>query len=215
MMKRTVIAAAATAGALLLTACGSDGSAGKKSEDHAGMSGMHGSTGAAAPAKIGPPASGAHNSQDVTFATDMIPHHTQAVTMADLALTKATNPTVKKLAMAIKGAQDPEIAAMSGWLVGWGKPVPSRSMTMDHGNMSMPGMMSKSEMDALGNAAGTAFDKLWLTQMLTHHKGAVTMARTELASGQNADSKALAQSIITSQSKEIATMTALLPSIGS
>lgn len=205
-MKRTLIAAAAlAAGVLLLAGCGSS----KPSSHSSTMSGMRTSAGAA----VGSPASGPHNDQDVSFATDMIPHHGQAVTMADLALTRATNPAVKQLASAIKGAQAPEIAAMSGWLSGWKKPVPPTSMSMHHGGMSMPGMMSDADMVALAKATGSAFDKLWLTQMITHHQGAIAMSRTELTNGQNPEATSLAQSIITGQSNEITQMKQLLPTI--
>ena len=68
-------------------------------------------------------ASTAHNAADVTFATDMIPHHSQAVEMADMALSTATNADVKTLATKIKAAQEPEISTMSGWLKAWKDPV--------------------------------------------------------------------------------------------
>jgi uncharacterized protein (DUF305 family) len=84
------------------------------------------------------------NDADATFAQQMIPHHQQAVTMAELAGTRATDPEVKRLAAQIKAAQGPEITTMTGWLSAWGKPAPTDSL--DHGmNMSggsMPGMMS-------------------------------------------------------------------------
>jgi hypothetical protein len=62
----------------------------------------------------GTPAAGAHNDADVAFATGMIPHHGQALTMADMALNSAGNAEVKALAEQIKKAQDPEIQQMSG-----------------------------------------------------------------------------------------------------
>lgn len=203
-MKRTLITAATVVGVLLLAACSSS-----PSSHSSTTPGMHMSSGATS----GTPASGPHNTQDVSFATDMIPHHAQAVTMANMAPSKATDPNVKKLAESIKAAQAPEIAAMSGWLSGWGRPVPSTSMPMNHAGMSMPGMMSDADMGALDKATGAAFDKLWLTQMIRHHQGAVTMAKTELASGQNPDAKALARSISGSQSNEIAQMTHLLTTV--
>ena len=72
----------------------------------------------------GASSSAAHNAADVAFATDMIPHHAQAVEMADLALAVAADPEVKALAQAIKGAQDPEIKTMTGWFTGWKAPGP-------------------------------------------------------------------------------------------
>lgn len=215
MMNRILICAAATAGALLLAACGSNNTSDNQSSAHPEMTRMTMSSSPAAKASAtGTPASGPHNRQDVSFATDMIAHHAQAVTMADLALAKAADATVKELATSVKAAQAPEIATMSGWLTGWQQPVPSASMPMNHTGRPMPGMMSEADMAALDRAKGTAFDQLWLSQMITHHKGAVTMAETELTGGQNPPAKALAQAIITSQRKEIVRMTHLLPTIG-
>ena len=65
------------------------------------------------------------NATDVQFATDMIPHHRQAVDMAALADTHASSAEVKALAAKIRKAQEPEIATMSGWLTAWGEPVPT------------------------------------------------------------------------------------------
>lgn len=217
-MKRSLLiaaAAASTAGVLVLAGCSSDG-------DHGGMSGMgpSASMGHSMPGMdhgdspsttaSGTPASGPHNDADVTFATGMIPHHQQAIEMADMALNKASNSKLLAMATNIKAAQGPENTQMSGWLVGWGQPVPTGSMSMDMPGMDHGGMMSGAEMAQLGAAAGGAFDRLWVQLMIKHHQGAVQMAQTELSAGQNADAKALAQSIVTTQSAEIAELTALL-----
>ncbi len=169
---------------------------------------------ASASASYGPAASGPHNAADVTFASDMVPHHTEAVQMATMALQQGSNAQVKQLATAIKGGQDPEINTMDGWLAGWGAPVPAAgSMTGMGGNASMPGMMTGAENQQLSSANGAAFDRLWVTLMTKHHKGALTMAQTELRGGQNTDAKALAMKIIGEQTKEIATMAALMKSL--
>jgi uncharacterized protein (DUF305 family) len=141
------------------------------------------------------------------FATMMIPHHRQAVAMADMALMKAKSASVKGLATAIKGAQGPEIQQMSGWLTGWGKPVPSPGM-----NHSTPGsgMMTDQEMADLGKASGAAFDRMWVQMMIKHHQGAVAMAKAEQTSGQSTKAIALAKKIETAQNAEIATMQKLL-----
>jgi len=224
---RVVVATAATAGLLLLTACNSSGTtntASSSSSARSAQGGMSMSTAgpqSSAPLESGSgtPASGPHTNADVTFATDMIPHHAQAVAMADLATTRATTTAVRDLAVKIKAGQAPEIAEMSGWLTGWSAKVPSSTYAMGSmGSMSgssMPGMMSDDDMTSLGKASGTAFDRMWLTMMISHHEGAVTMAKTELTRGQNADVKKLAQSMITSQSADIVrmkTMLAALPS---
>jgi len=203
--RRTVLAGTALSSALVLSACGS--SASNQTASHS--SGM---TATASPS-YGPAATGAHNAADVTFATGMIPHHAQAMDMAAMAPEQCKNAKVRELATAIESAQDPEIKTMSGWLVGWGGKAPdtsSHSMpAMGGSDASMNGMMSATEMQHLSKANGATFDRLWVQLMTKHHQGAVEMARTELAHGQNAEAKALATQIIKAQTTEIATMTAL------
>ncbi|MCA1712258.1 MAG: DUF305 domain-containing protein [Actinobacteria bacterium] len=189
--RRLVPAAVALAGLALVAGCGGS------------SSGAVGAAGGSSQSS-----SAAHNAADVTFATDMIPHHAQAVEMADMALAAAVDPEVKSLATAIKGAQDPEIKTMTGWLTDWKAPVPMTGMghSMSGGGM---GMMSADEMAALGKATGPAFDKLWVDMMTRHHTGAIEMAKTELSSGKYDDAKALAQQIVTSQTAEVAKMAAI------
>jgi uncharacterized protein (DUF305 family) len=151
------------------------------------------------------------NQADVTFAQEMIPHHQQAIEMAQLAQDRAEDPEVKDLAAQIEDAQDPEIQTMTGWLESWGEGVPSDDM--DHGDMSgddMPGMMTDEEMAGLQAAGGAEFDQMFLTMMIEHHEGAIEMARTEQADGQNADAVALAEKIEADQTAEIATIEDLL-----
>lgn len=74
----------------------------------------------------------------------------------------------------------------------------------------MPGMMTDKQMADLESKNGAAFDKMWLTMMIDHHQGAITMAQRELAMGENAQVKAVAQAIIDGQTTEIATMKAML-----
>jgi len=146
----------------------------------------------------------------------MLPHHAQAVEMADMAVSRNTNAQVKALAQQIKAAQAPEITTMSGWLSGWGATVPTSMGPVSHDTAGMSGMgvsngmMSGSEMTALDASSGTQFAKLWLAGMIKHHTGAVAMANTELMSGQNDQAKALASGIVASQTNEIATMNKLL-----
>ena len=156
------------------------------------------------------------NDADVTFAQSMIPHHQQAVVMAKMAGSHASSPEVKQLADKIEAAQGPEIATMTGWLNTWGKDVPSGNGMggMDHnmGGDGMPGMMGQSEMNELDTAAGTGFDRMFLTMMIEHHTGAIDMAKTEQADGQNLDAVALAKKIEADQTAEIAVMKDLLKS---
>ncbi|MER7330515.1 MULTISPECIES: DUF305 domain-containing protein [unclassified Micromonospora] len=208
MTIRTIVRRAALAGAsvtaaaaLALTACGGDG--------HPSPGAGHGTPATSGPAATAS-AAAAFNDADAMFAQMMIPHHRQAVEMSELAATRAADPEVKRLAEEIKAAQAPEIATMSGWLAAWGRPVPSPGAEMPHMDHGMPGMMSDADMEKLAAASGREFDRQFLTMMIAHHEGAVTMARDELARGTNAEAKALAQQIVTAQQAEIVTMEKIL-----
>ncbi len=208
--------ALALTGVLILGACGaSTTSSGSPTTPGSTMSGMGSMTQNAspgtAPAPSGTPATGANNADDVAFATGMVPHHRQAVEMADLAATRAASPAVKDLASRIKAAQSPEIAQMSGWLTGWGAPAPTGTGDMGGmAGMGGDGMMSDQDMTTLGQATGTAFDVAFLTGMTAHHRGAIAQAETELTKGANPEAKKLAGQIIAGQSTEITEMAALL-----
>ncbi len=84
---------------------------------------------------------------------------------------------------------------------------------MDHsimGDGGMAGMMTPEDMQALTKASGAESDQMWLEMMIEHHEGAIDMAKTELADGENIDAKALAQDIIDAHQAEITTMKGLL-----
>lgn len=147
----------------------------------------------------------AFNDADVVFAQGMIPHHEQAVEMAEIALDPAigASPAVIDIATRIKGAQDPEIKLMTGWLTAWGT-----STVMDtsdgHSMSQMEGMMTMEQMDGLNQAKGPQFDKMWATMMIDHHRGAVSMAKAVQTAGSNVDVRTLAGAIISAQEAEIA-----------
>ena len=96
-------------------------------------------------------------------------------------------------------------------------PAPSGSMTPGMpgmGNMpGMEGMMSPADMQALQRAQGVEASRLFLTQMIRHHQGAITMAQNEVDNGQFPDAVALAKSMVSSQQKEIDTMNEILKSL--
>jgi uncharacterized protein (DUF305 family) len=154
-------------------------------------------------------AKGTFNGADVEFAQQMIPHHEQAVEMAQLALdAKAgANAKVRDLATRIKGAQDPEIKLMTGWLAAWGEP---KTAAAGHNMSEADGMMSADVMAALAKATGTGFDRMWLTMMIEHHQGAIKMAQDEKTQGSNPDALALAGEIVAAQQAEIAEMSKLI-----
>ncbi|WP_405595195.1 DUF305 domain-containing protein [Streptomyces sp. NBC_01092] len=203
LVRRAALAATAVTAALVLAACGGDGS-----------------DTAAGPSASSSASAGAHNDQDVSFAQGMIPHHQQALQMAETAADRASSAEVKDLAARIREAQDPEIRTMSGWLKSWGEDVPSAAPGMDHsghsgGGSGMAGMMDDKDMAELTKASGKAFDTLFLTLMVEHHEGAVEMARTEKAEGRFGPATKLADAVVTAQSAEIEEMNKLLGKTGS
>ncbi|MFJ9604533.1 DUF305 domain-containing protein [Streptomyces althioticus] len=208
LVRRTAVLAASGVTALVLAACGSSGN-----DTGAAGHGGHRATDSASAAPSASASQGQHNAVDVTFAKGMIPHHRQAVEMADLVPDRARSAEVKKLAAAIKAAQAPEIEKLSGWLTSWGETVPAEG-AMDHsmhgGMDGMDGMMSAEEMTELENASGQAFDTGFMEMMIKHHEGAVEMAKTEQSAGAHTPARKMAADIIDSQSAEIEQMKKLL-----
>ena len=199
MIRRLAAPAIALALTATLAACGSD--------DHSSMA----DTTTATQAPGGSTPTVTLNAADIEFAQGMIAHHEQAIEMAEIALDPkvGASPEVLDLATRIKGAQDPEVELMTGWLTAAGEPV-----MMDGGDghdmSAMDGMMTAEQMDSMAAMTGTEFDKTWLEMMIAHHEGAITQSETVKADGSNADVLALADQIITAQQGEITEMQALL-----
>lgn len=198
-------------GALLVVVAAVAALAGCGGEPDHDMGAMSTPTSTAAPAyPSASPARGPHNDADVRFAEQMVPHHLQAVDMSEMLLAKqGISPQATALALRIRTAQAREIGQMTGWLNGWNQdPAATATSAMGHGMGD--GMMSQTEMDALQRATGDQATELFLRGMVRHHQGALAMAATELKDGQNADAKALAQQVSTSQQAEITEMNRLL-----
>ncbi|MFM9095745.1 MAG: DUF305 domain-containing protein, partial [Actinomycetes bacterium] len=106
---------------------------------------------------------------EIMFAAMMIPHHEQAVTMSNFALTNTTNPEVLDLAQRIKAGQEPEIVQMNTWLDG------GYSM-MSHDGHQMGGMLSDEDLAKLGTLKDKEFDQMFLTSMIEDHEGALQMS---------------------------------------
>lgn len=155
---------------------------------------------------------------DKAFIEMMIPHHQSANEMAEMALRRAKSPEVKKLAQSIIEEQTREIKQMQTWYKqGYGTEVPTTGMNMEMGNgMGQPMMMSMQQqenmdqemMEALKNVRD--FDQEFLRQMTRHHRMATMMAGMVVNSATHPEIRNLAQSIIKSQSAEIAQMQQLL-----
>ena len=156
----------------------------------------------------------AHNADDVMFAQMMIPHHQQAVELAAMVPDRSTNPDVLALATKIAGAQQPEINTMKALLLQWDVDPNEMSHESGHAGMAMAGMVDDATMVKLDNLKGTDFDTLWLQSMISHHEGAIAMAKTEIADGKSADMVTLAGSIVTAQQAEIDQMKQMLIGLG-
>lgn len=198
--RRIAAVSAVAVGALLLSACGGDDMDGM---DHGSGSS---SKSASAPAENG--AGAGFNDTDVTFAQMMIPHHEQALEMAQLADGRASDAEIKDIVGKIEKAQDPEIETMKGWLGAWKQPTAMESMPgMDHGG---DGMMSDADMKELKAMKGAEFDKMFAQMMIDHHNGAITMAKDEQKNGKNADAVKMAGDIVEGQSAEVKQLQSIL-----
>ncbi|MEO7086595.1 MAG: DUF305 domain-containing protein [Gemmatimonadaceae bacterium] len=157
---------------------------------------------------------------DIDFMSGMIAHHSQAIRMSKLAPTHGASGSVSTLANRIINAQNDEIVLMQRWLRDRLQPVPDASATgmkmmmngMEH-EMLMPGMLTEEQMKQLDDARGTDFDRLFLTGMIQHHKGAVSMVKTlfdTYGAGQDELVFKFASDVNVDQTTEIARMQQML-----
>ncbi|MEU5184810.1 DUF305 domain-containing protein [Streptomyces longwoodensis] len=142
------------------------------------------------------------NAADVAYARMMIVHHQQALDMAALVPDRAASGDVKRLASRIAAAQGPEITSMRGWLTSYGKD----GTAGRHDHAAMPGMATGAQLAQLRAARGAAFDQLFLTLMITHHQGAITMATDVKAQGNNLRIEEMADDVVAQQTTEIQRM---------
>jgi len=201
-----------TAGGILVVAITLSGCAGTSGEPAAGTASPSvASSASTSPGRV----EDKHNRVDAEFTQNMVVHHEGAIVMADLAARVASTPEVKALGQRISAAQEPEIIEMKSWLVAWGEQSAAdvNMDGMDMGGMDMGGLSQDEAMSELKAAEGTAFDRRFLELMIEHHRGAIEMADTQLASGTNPQALALARSIIDAQNAEITEMEQLLQAL--
>ena len=147
-----------------------------------------------------------YSDEDVEFVTAMVPHHAQALEMAELAPDRAQDRRVKIMADRIAAGQGPEIAGMQAWLADHG--LPEAATDADHGH-DMQGMVTGEQMTQLLAADGEQFDRLFLTRMIAHHEGALEMAN-RLGQGTHPLVMDMAKDVAATQSVEIARMQEVL-----
>lgn len=216
---RAGLAAAALLGTIAVSGCGAASAGGAEPASPAPV----GDVAATARARADSPRY-PHTAADVHFMSGMIAHHAQAVAMANLAPTRAASPAVRTLAERIVNGQQDEIATMQQWLRDRGQRVPEARasgtmlMTMNgvEHEMQMPGVLSEAQMQRLNQARGTEFDRLFLTFMIQHHRGAVAMVeelfRTPGA-GQDQTVFKLASDVNVDQTTEIDRMEKMLSNL--
>lgn len=193
---RVVAVVMAGAAALFLSSCTGSASDGHADHQHTDE-----------PVITGAPAG--YNSDDVAFATNMIPHHQQAIDLSALVADRTSNAGLRALADRISAAQQPEINTMRVFLVQWNENPDADSGHGGHG-AAMAGMVDEATMAELKTLNGAEFDTLWLQSMISHHQGAVEMAKAEIANGENVDAIAMARSVVETQQAEIGEMKQLL-----
>lgn len=175
----------------------------------------------AAPAPSAPPggagaaAAAPPNGVDLLFAKMMIVHHDQAVRMSrDLIAKPGVPERAFAVAAYIAKDQQREIDEMNAWLTAWGKPAvdpADPALHHLHGrDASAHGMVDEGDVAAAGAAGPAAATRAYLTHMIEHHNGAITMARSALEDGQNAYVRTLSKHIVNEQSAENAAMRAML-----
>ena len=150
------------------------------------------------------------NDSDLNFTQMMIPHHEQAIEMADIALDPlvGASDSVKAIATRIKNAQDSEVTKMKAFLTSWKERLTGDSS--DHHSDQMSGMLSAEDLKKLSSLRGAEFDRAWMTDMIEHHEGAIEMAKDVLKDGKDSAVKALANLVATVQDSEILEMKKLL-----
>ena len=157
---------------------------------------------------------------DIDFMSGMISHHAQAIKMASWAPTHGASPALVRMAERIVVGQADEIKLMQSWLRDRLQPVPEADpagMKMKMGDMEhvmlMPGMLNEEQMKQLDAARGVEFDRLFLTFMIQHHRGAIAMVRTLFSShgaGQDETVFKFANEVEIDQTEEIARMQQML-----
>jgi len=164
-----------------------------------------------------------YTAADVHFMSGMISHHAQAIKMAGWAPSHGANPSVLRLAERIINAQQDEILTMQTWLRDRQQPVPEPSpdgmkMKMDgmEHEMLMPGMLTAAQMQQLDAARGAQFDRLFLTYMIQHHSGAISMVQELFGSYGAAQDETVfkfASDVNVDQTTEIARMQKMLAAL--
>jgi uncharacterized protein (DUF305 family) len=183
----------AVALAALVTGCSED-----KPEASPRTSASAGSNSAADPA-----GGGAHNAQDVLFASRIGAYQRQAIELAGIAGGRTQNADVKALAKSIDSEQKAQSATVTGRLHSWNDPTPPEA---DQDTAELPGMLGADDIRSLKARPAAEFDFVFLTMMIEHHLGAVSVAKQQQTQGKDPAAVDLARTIEKTHTEQIASM---------
>jgi uncharacterized protein (DUF305 family) len=151
-----------------------------------------------------------HNDADVEFAQKVIVYG-RALAFARLAAQRSSDPNTQGLAESIVAAHAAEIDVMTSWLGAWGAQVPdARSAPATDRDTAMPGVATDKQLAALEGASGPAFDALFLSMMVEHHRGSIALADVEARNGDSTQARHFAATILRDQTAEIAEIESIL-----
>lgn len=164
-----------------------------------------------------PPSTPASNSAEAGFARDMQVHHIQGAELALIVRDRTDDMEVRGLAYDIASTQEHQAGQLYGWLAAWGlkqlgsdPPMTWMGHTGHGMNALMPGMATPEQIKELSAASGIEAERLFLSLMITHHRGALEMSTAVLERSSNPIVVAFARAVLTSQQSEIDLMTSML-----
>jgi len=188
VLRRIALAASVAGAAVVLAACGTQAGAtpAAAGNQSAGMANMPATNSGSA----------SFNGTDVAFAQMMIPDHQMVAKMAKLAAGKASSAALKTLATQLQKGQPQTVDMLQSMLKTWGK-------SSDTTGMTMPGAMTEQDMTMLKSMKGMNFDMMFAQIMIKHHEASIKMAQDEQTKGANADAKAMAGEMMTTQKAQV------------
>jgi uncharacterized protein (DUF305 family) len=148
-----------------------------------------------------------YNQTDVTFATELIPHHRQSLQMVRMVEQRDVDPKLKSFAAQLRVTKAVEIESMLSWLKDWDVTAPTGDPSVGTGQS---GAVNPGDLAALEGSTGNEFEKQWLRLMIRQHEDAIALAKVENAKGQYPYAVALANTVMVGQASQIRTMELML-----